>query len=79
LQLGTSPETLEAEPVLYRQILLGGDVTCPAPVAAARAPARSTTTTAPRRTTTPRATAPAPAAAPARRINRGVTGTGTLR
>ncbi len=80
LQLGTSPDTLEAEPVLYRQILLGGDVTCPAPApVAARAPARSTTTTAPRRTTTPRAAAPAPAAAPARRINRGVTGTGTLR
>lgn len=82
LQLGTSPDTLEAEPVLYRQILLGGDVTCPAPVAAARAPARSTTTrTTPRRTTTTRTApaAPAPAAAPARRINRGVTGTGTLR
>ena len=48
-----TPITREAEPGLYRQILLAGPVQCPVPVAEP----------APARTATPRAADPAPAPA----------------
>lgn len=69
-QAGGQPVTREPEIALFRQIIAGAEVTCPAPVraapAAVAAPARTAPArTAPAATAAPRAAAPA-AAAPAR-------------